>query len=398
LIDEQERLRRIDMLQFQLKEIRRVNPSPESKELLEAEERILNNHEKIAALVAEAYGSLYESESAVLAQSNRVHRILQELERFDSAWTSHRESVRDALFRLEDVAYALRDYSGKLDYSPGRLDEVQQKLSDIERLLRKYGATVQEVLSHAERCESELAGLETMTDTRRGLEEEFKAGLAQYRDIAGKLASRRRREAARFEREIRAELSILAMEKTDLRVVFHPPPGEAAPGASGLPPGTGPTGTDHLEFLVSANRGEEPRPLTRVASGGELSRIMLAIKTICGAGRVRTMVFDEVDAGIGGRVAEIVGKRLRGIAGGGQVLCVTHLPQIAAFADEHYRVWKDTVEGRTETFAERLDEGGRLEEIARMLGGENVAETALGHARGLVNAASRSGSGGKKQV
>ncbi len=382
-MDEQERLRRIDVLQFQTAEIERVKPQPQEKEALDGERNILVHREKIFALSAEAYGLAYESDSALVSQAKRLLRIIQELEAYDSSWISYREMLEEILYKVEDLSFAVRDYTSASDFSPGRLDQVEQRLSDLERLFHKYGQSVEEILAYAEKCREELDALLSYSDTSKRLAEELDAALAAYMRTAGALSEKRRRDATQLERSLREEFQALAMERMELSVRFHPPGDEA--GARRIPSRCGPTGMDRVEFMVSPNRGEEMKPLARIASGGELSRVMLAVRTLCGTGdREKTLVFDEVDAGIGGRVAETIGRRLRDVARTNQVLCVTHLPQIAAFGSCHFSVRKEAVGERTETFVRRLDEPERVQELARMLGGEVVTEAARHHAREML--------------
>jgi DNA repair protein RecN (Recombination protein N) len=307
-----------------------------------------------------------------------LERILQELQEYDPVWTPHRESLRESLFKLEDLAYAARDYTARIDFSPERLDQVQQRLSDLEKLSRKYGGTIPEILAFARRSEEELQALVSHSDISKALEGELDVETSEYLVLAGKLSAKRRRDAARLEREIRREFAALAMEKMELAVRF----GDKAPARSSgrLQSSYGPFGLDQIEFMIAPNKGEEIRPLARIASGGELSRLMLAIKSLCGGEPGRTLVFDEVDSGIGGRVAEAVGRRLRDLAEQSQVLCVTHLPQIAAFARHHFSVRKEVSGGRTETIVDLLGGSRRVEELARMMGGETITETTRRHA------------------
>ncbi len=382
-LDEQERLQRIDMLQFQMAEIRRLNPQPLEKETLENEKNILVHKEKIFALSAEAYALVYESDPALLGQAKRLQKIIQDLEGYDSSWKPHREVMEEILYKLEDLSLAARDYTSAIDFTPGRLDQLEQRLSDLERLFHKYGQSTEETLAYAEKCGRELEALLSYSDTSRRLSEEFDSALREYLALAQTLSEKRRKDAAQLERSLRLEFHALAMERMELSVRFHPRAEE--PGSGRIPGRCGPSGTDRVEFLISPNRGEELKPLAKIASGGELSRVMLAIRTLCGAGDAgKTLVFDEVDAGIGGRVAETVGRRLRDIARTNQVLCVTHLPQIAAFSSRHFNVRKEAVGDRTETCVRCLDDRERIQEIARMLGGEVVTETARDHAREML--------------
>jgi DNA repair protein RecN (Recombination protein N) len=389
-MDEQERQRLIDILRFQVDEIRRANIQPGERQNLENERSILGNREKIFALANEAYALLYESEHSILGQTDRLARVVQQLAEFDSSWDAHLEALRESLYRLEDLSYVARDYAGSLEFSPDRLEQVERRLADLDRLAAKYGRSMEEVLAFAGQSEKRLEELVSSSDTSTRLEAELEAGLKRYMELAEALSSKRRKDGAKLEREIRKEFHALAMEKMDLKTRFLR--GEkAGTGSHGrIPASCGPDGLDQVEFLVAPNLGEEMRPLAKIASGGELSRIMLSIKALCGGGeRGKTLVFDEIDAGIGGRVAEVVGRRLREVAAHNQVLCVTHLPQIAAYAQKHFSVHKEPVADRTETFVERLDQAARVHELARMMGGEVITETTRRHAREVLDHAGK---------
>ncbi len=377
---EQERLRRIDILQYQIDEIRQVDPRPDEKEELENERSILTNREKILALATEAFGLLYESESAVLIQTNRLERILEELERFDKSWTPHRESLQECRYKLEDLSYTVRDYADGSDFSPERLEQVHQRLYALEKLAKKYG---DDVLAFLDQSTRELEQIRSYAESSERLVQQLTQEIALYKELAEKLSQKRRRDAERLENEIEKEFKALAMERMQLRVHFKPV--ETDIDKSRIPGFYGLRGIDHVEFLISPNKGEDMRPLAKIASGGELSRLMLAIRSLCRNNEAdKTFVFDEVDTGIGGRVAEAVGRRLRAIAEDNQVLCVTHLPQIAAFAHAHFNVRKDIIGDRTETFAKKLDESERVQELSRMLGGETITQTVRNHAREML--------------
>jgi len=377
--NEQERLRRIDVLEFQIEEIRHVNPQSGEKEALENERNILSNREKILGLATEAYSALYESESSILREISHVARLLEELDRFDRSWGPHRETLQDSRYKLEDIAYAARAYAADTDFSPERLDQVHQRLYALEKLTKKYGASSNDVLGYLKQCASELEELRSFGESSARLAEQLEQDSKNYRAAADQLSKKRHQDALRLEKEIRSEFAALAMERMELRVTFHPHDQTKAQGQ--IPSFYGLDGIDHVEFLIAPNKGEEMKPLARIASGGELSRLMLSIKSLCGSEEVdRTLVFDEVDAGIGGRVAEAVGKRLRDIARENQVLCVTHLPQIAAFARHHFSVGKEIGGGRTETVVKRLTESERVQELSRMLGGETITPTTRRHA------------------
>jgi DNA repair protein RecN (Recombination protein N) len=373
--NEQERLRRIDILQFQIDEIHKVNPQPGEKGSLENERNLLSNHEKILALATDIYGILYESESSLLMGINQVERNLNELGGFDRAWRPYLETLQECRYKLEDLAYAARDYATHSDFSAERLEEVHQRLHVLEKLTKKYGSSCEAILEYCDKCSNELEGIISAADSVAHLNEQLIQELAEYRRMADEISEKRRNDALRLEREIQKEFAALAMERMEMRVHFHPRNRESETKGR-IPACYGLSGIDHVEFLIAPNKGEEIRPLARIASGGELSRLMLSIKSLCGNEEAdRTLVFDEVDTGIGGRVAEAVGKRLRDISKDNQVLCVTHLPQIAAFAQHHFSVHKEVVDERTETAVRPLKDSERVEELSRMLGGETITQT-----------------------
>jgi DNA repair protein RecN (Recombination protein N) len=389
-MDEQERQRLLDILRFQVDEIGRANIRPGEKEELENERSVLTNHEKVFALSNEAYALLYESEHAITGQLDRLTQILRQLAEFDSTWSSHLDSVRESVYQLEDLTYVARDYAGSIDFSPDRLDQVERRLSDLDRLKAKYGRSMEEVLAFADQCERRLEELVSSNDISAQLTQELEAHLKGYLEVAESLSTKRRKDATQLERGIRKEFSLLAMERMDLSVRFRPNEVTGSASPARIPAHCGPHGMDQVEFLLAPNVGEEIRPLAKIASGGELSRIMLSIKALCGGGETgKTLVFDEIDAGIGGRVAEVVGRRLRDVAAHNQVLCVTHLPQIAAHARHHYNVRKDIVGTRTETFIGQLDSPARVGELARMMGGTVITETTRRHAREMLDQAGK---------
>lgn len=378
-----ERRRRIEVLGFQLEEIRRVRPRAQEKDELERERRVLANRERIFALASESYGILYESEGAIVERLQRLQRLLQELEGMDERWAANREAAAEASYKLQELAFALRDYVSGMDFSPQLLERVEQRLAELERLAAKYGPGMEDVLSCAERCARELDELVALDENSEAFEREFAERRDAYLEAAGALSAKRRADAARLQRELAGEFRALALERMKLEVSFAG--GDTSAPGERIPPGCGPAGTDRVQFLVSPDVGEELRPLAVIASGGELARVMLAVKSLCGSGEPgRTLVFDEVDAGIGGRVAEAVGRRLRALAETHQVLCVTHLPQIASFARLHLCVSKQIVGSRTETFVQLLNEKERVEEIARMMGGQTITEITRRHARELL--------------
>jgi len=386
--DRREAERRREMLEFQAAEIEKARLQPGEEDALRREKTLQANAGRLAALSGEAYGLLHEDEDAVVARLGHVYRRVEELAGIDPAFVPHVEARASVRAQLEDLALFLRDYRETLHVTPGRLDEIETRLALIERLKKKYGATLEEVLAFGARCRQELASLGTPEEQERVLEEQRSSLSARYLEGALELSRRRRSAAPDLEKKVQAELKLLAMERTRFAVRFEP---AAVPEDGGDPSGWSERGMERAEFLLAPNPGEELRPLARIASGGELSRIMLALESVASlAARGLTMVFDEVDAGIGGRVAEVVGRKLRAISGHHQVLCVTHLPQIASQADRHLVVRKDVVQGRTVTEVRALSPDERIEEVARMLGGETITESARHHAREMVIHALRS--------
>lgn len=308
-----------------------------------------------------------------------MERLIEELDRFDKNWSPHRETLQDVRYKLEDLSYAARDYAAASDFSAERLEQVHRRLYALEKLTIKYGSSNSDILDYLDQSTKELEQLLSCSESAASLSEQLQQDSKRFRALAEQLSEKRHRDAERLETEIRKEFAALAMERMEMCVNFHAHGEEKV--QEHIPSFYGLDGIDHVEFLIAPNKGEDIRPLAKIASGGELSRLMLSIKSLCGSEEVdRTLVFDEVDAGIGGRVAEAVGKRLRDIADANQVLCVTHLPQIAAFARHHFRVYKEVIGDRTETIVDRLNESERVDEISRMLGGETITQTARKHA------------------
>jgi len=380
--DRREIERRRETLDFQAQEIESAGLDAQEEDALRREKVIQSHAGRLAVLTEEAYGLLYEDEAAVLSRLATAFRRVEELADVDPAFRPFVDARAGVRATLEDLSYALRDFRQKLSVSPGRLDEIEERLAVIERLKRKYGSSLEEVIAFGVRCRGEAAALGSPETRLAELDAERAIAAARFRELAVQVSHRRRTAAASLERKVGAELGELAMEKASFRAAFEParirPDDESTWSELGL---------ESMEFLLSANPGEEARPLARVASGGELSRVLLALESVAAAaGRPATLVFDEVDSGIGGRVAEVVGRRLQGLSRRHQVLCVTHLPQIAALADQHFAVRKRVERGRTHTDVSGLGAADRVEEVARMLAGETVSESARRHARELVKA------------
>jgi DNA repair protein RecN (Recombination protein N) len=384
-MDSRERAARLDLIAFQLGEIEAVAPRPDEDEELAALERVLASAERVQRLCEESYAVLYDGESAVLPGLAAVWKRTGELAALDPQFAPYMDA-RDAIkAQLEDLAHVLRRYADTLDTSPARLQQVGDRLARIERLKRKYGPTLQDVLDRAGALARERQMLGGDEGAAADLQRELDAATANYLVAARELSHQRRAAAIPFARRLEGLLAELAMERARFEIRFND--GEAPEE------GWSERGIDRAEFFLSPNPGEEPRPLARIVSGGELSRVMLALKTphmAAGADAadqapVATLVFDEVDAGIGGRVAEVVGTRLRALGDRLQVLCITHLPQIAARATTQFRISKQVRSGRTVTSVERLDAAGRIEEIARMMAGGTVTDAVRQSARELLD-------------
>lgn len=373
----QEKLRLADLWSFQRTEIETVAPLPNEDAELENERRVLRNVVKIEESANAAYAALYDAEESATAQLQIVLKKLDDLARIDEGVAVIATTLKPAVFAVEESADALRHYLGKLEADPSRLDEVESRMAALEKLKRKYGSTIAEVLAFLEDVRRELNAVETSSDRQTALRKEVAELAASYEAAAKKLTAARTAAAKRLSKNVEAELASLAMERTKIEIRVTPAPWSEH-------------GADSIEFLMSANAGEEPKPLDRIASGGELSRVALALKTCAskpGKGTPRTLVFDEVDAGVGGSAAEAVGRRLKKLSSSSQLLCVTHLPQIAGFADHHYYVEKHEERGRTLASIVELTPAQRTKEIGRMLSGERVTAEALKHAEQLIKLA-----------
>jgi DNA repair protein RecN (Recombination protein N) len=388
---------RLDLIAFQLGEMDRANlrapaSSSEPDEDLEltATRQVLASAERVERLCAESYASLYESDDALLAGLGAVWRRVAELAELDPQFKPFLDARDGIKSQLEDLAGFLRKYADSIEASPERLQQIEERLALLERLKRKYGPTLADVIARRDALKRELADLSRGDERIAELEREAAAARSAFLVAAEKLSKERRRIAKGFAGQLESLVAELAMERTrfDIRFGDGPLP-ESAWSARGI---------DAAEFFISANLGEHLRPLARIVSGGELSRIMLAIKTLTATTRhgfsdatdrppsasAPGLIFDEVDAGIGGRVADVVGRKLRTLGSAFQVLCITHLPQIAAYADTHFEIEKTVEGGRTRTTVRRLEGGGRVDEVARMLGGEAISDGLRESAREML--------------
>lgn len=375
--DEAQKLQLLDILQFQVDEIGKANLEKGEDDALEEEKRRLNNVEKLSSLSEESYLLLYENEEATLTTLEKVVRRIAELSEYESSFAEYNESLGEAQAVLEDLAFAVRNFRGTLEFSPERLAEIENRLAEIARLKRKYGGTIETVLEHYAESSERLKNIETAELRAAELDKELKAAREDYLKTARELHDKREKSAKKLEKEIEANLKAVSLEKARFEVRLTTDfEDDKSFTAKGL---------DKIEFYFSANPGESVRPIGKVASGGELSRLMLILNTTTKLSEsAKTMVFDEIDTGIGGRVAEAVGLKLKELAKTQQVLCVTHQPQVASLADHHFVVRKESVKNKTEVRVRELDETEKVEEIARMLAGEKITETARQHAREML--------------
>ena len=378
----QEKLRLADLWSFQRKEIEAVAPKPGEDLELENERRVLRNVVRLQELAGGAYAVLYEDPGSASAQVGSIVKRLEELARIDEGAQEILDQLQPASFALAEAARALGRYVDKLEADPARLDEVEARLAALEKLKRKYGASVEHVLAFLDEVRTNLAAVENTDDRRNALQKQVAELSAAYESAAKKLSARRKEAAIQLGKRVEQELAALAMEKTRLSIRVDPAEWSE-------------NGADTVTFLIAPNVGEELKPLDKIASGGELSRVALALKTCTMPASARkqstpgTLVFDEVDAGVGGSAAEAVGRRLKKLSAANQVICVTHLPQIAGFADHHYFVEKHSEHGRTVASVEELTAAERTREIGRMLSGERITQEALRHAEQLLKMAAK---------
>jgi DNA repair protein RecN (Recombination protein N) len=382
--DEAEKFQLIDILRFQINELERAELCIGEDERLEEERRRLMNVEKLTTLGSESFALIYEDNDSAITRLRQAMKRVEELGQYESSFRGYLEGLESARALLEDLSFALRDFTDGLEYSPERVAEIESRLAELSRLKRKYGGTIESALEHLSRSEERLDQVERADERESELRASLDAARRKYVALARRLHDERAKAAKKFERAVEHDLAEVAMENARFEVRIDMPADTELAVEENDSAFTA-CGIDQIEFYFSANVGEAVRPLARVASGGEASRLMLVLKTIASASEFpRTIVFDEIDTGIGGRVSEAVGVKLKKLSETNQVLCVTHQPQIARFADSHLLVRKEAIAGRTEVNLERLDRRGRIEEIARMLTGAEITESARRHARELL--------------
>jgi DNA repair protein RecN (Recombination protein N) len=384
---EQDRLRMVDLWSYQRKEIESARLEPGEDEALETEKRVLANAEKLYAAAMGAFEQLYEGGASAEVSLRAAVRNVEELARYDGRFAEAAQQLESARATVGDVGASLRDYAEGINASPERLGEIEDRLAAIDRLKRKYGQTVAEVIAFGEDVARKLAEVEDKDEILKALRAELDAAVKAYRAAAGALHAERKAAAGKLAKLAEGQINSLAM-KVRFEIAVTAGEKESEWTASGW---------DTVECRIATNAGEPLKALDEIASGGEMSRVMLALKVSVEEGTAkpkkksvtpRTLVFDEIDIGIGGRAAEAVGQKLKALSKGQQVLCVTHLPQIAAFADQHFLIDKRETGGRTKTQVRLLDDRARLHEVARMLSGAKVTDTSLQHA-GQMIAASR---------
>lgn len=384
--DERELARRIDLLEYQIAEIEAAHLRPGEEEELRRERTRLANAERLITLSTQAHDALSggEQRASALDLCNEAVRNLISLERLDPEIAETRQMVEESTALLEEASRNLRNYRDSVEYNPARLEQVEERLDLIHNLTRKYGASIEEVLQFQEEAKRELESISHHEERIAELQERETALLHRIGELGERLSAARRGAASRLEREIEAELEELRMSQARFVVSFQRTEAKDGAFVGSKRYAFDQTGLDRIEFLVSPNIGEEPKPVASIASGGETSRLMLAMKSVLSAvDETPTLIFDEIDTGIGGRVGAVVGHKLWKLAQHHQVLCVTHLPQMAAFGDAHYRVAKRVERERTITVVEALDKAERTRELAAMLGGPE-SEVTLRNAEAML--------------
>lgn len=384
-IDEREKLRRIEFNTFALKEIDSAALSATEEIELKKESTILANAEKLFTGVSRSYDIL-SGDGGVFPRLREAARTLSAVSEYDTEISNVLENVNQALFSLEDASAVLRDYQERVDFSPEKVNQIEERLSLIQGLKKKYGDTIEDILAYAETARKELNAITSGDEEIERLRLDEKSAVDEARKTALELSEKRQKAALVLEERVIKELRDLGMEgmsfKVDMRQEQSPDGDIESGGKKYL---LYPHGLDRIEFFISANEGEELKPLRKVASGGEMSRIMLALKNvILATDIVDTLIFDEVDTGVGGKTAEIVGRKLRQLSGDRQVLLVTHLPQIASMSDNHYFIQKSKSGDRVTTAVRRLSRKEKVREVARMLAGETITDLSLQHAEEMV--------------
>ena len=366
------KLERLDLLSFQHDEIQKTDPKPDETQYVRERLEVLANAGKLLEAASRGYEALYESEASVLALLAQTQRLLRDAAQHDPRLQPILDEGEAARISIQDIAYALRDYANQVDADPQELERTQARLAELERLHRKYGP---DLLDHLQKVRREMDSIGLTESKKEELQRKITGLRQQYSEAAASLSKKRRLSSKKLETAVERELKSLAMPHARFTITWS----DVTPGRA--------NGLDRPELLISPNPGEELRSLEKIASGGELSRIMLALRTVLAVDKShKTLVFDEVDAGIGGKAAETVGQKLKELSSRYQILCVTHLAQIAAFAGQQYRIEKLLHDGRSVTRVDQLTGEARVEELARMMSGSRVTEAARQHVKELLKA------------
>ena len=389
--DEQDRMRILDLWNFQCREIEEARLRAGEDEQLEAEKRVLANAEKIYGAAINAFDLLYEGDASTSSSLRAAQKHLAELARYEPKFQEALAALESARISVEDVGATLRDYAGGIEASPERLAEIEERLALLDRLKRKYGPTLEQTISFGRDIRSKISEMENKDQVLLELRANLAMAAEEYRKAARSISRKRLEAGRKLERLVETEINDLAM-RASFRIAVEENEAEEHWTSSGI---------NQVIYRITTNVGEAMRPLEQIASGGELSRVMLALKASVEAGTnpggdptkkkksaaaQRTLVFDEIDTGIGGRAAEAVGKKLKALSKGNQVLCVTHLPQIATFADHHFLIEKRESGGRAKTTVRQISGEERTEEVARMLSGAKLTETSRKHAEQMIKA------------
>lgn len=376
LATEAENLRKKDFYRFEIDEIAAADLKPGEDEELEEKISLLQNSEKIYSAVEGTYELLNNSDNGLISALGTAMNSLQSISGYSKELNSISEDFSDLFYRLDDIAGNLRDIKDKVTFSPYELDDAISRLNTIDGLKRKYGPSIDDILAYMNRISEELFNIDNFDSLKIKLSAETEDAREKLKEQAEILTKARKRSAAELEKSIEKELKDLNFDSAQLSIDFKELPT------------MGPNGNDLIEIMISTNRGEPLKPLAKIASGGEISRIMLAIKNITGTyDSIPTMIFDEIDAGISGITASIVGRKLKEIAEHHQIICITHLPQIAACGQSHYRIYKEVNNEKTYTRVDKLKDSEAVDEIARLLGGENITDTTRKSAIELLNKA-----------
>ena len=377
-----------ELLEFQKNEITTTNPVPGEDQDLEQQRVRLKNAAELYQTVYNSIESLYGAPGSVMEKLVAVEKDLDKISRIDAQLTSKTQSLQNTAYQIEDLIEGLRSYLNSIQIDEKQLEDVEERLDSLNKLKRKYGGSLAAVFEKLKSIEQELCSIENIADKIAEAEIRIDRLHAELKDLALKLSHKRKKAAGSFAKKVVARLAALKMSKTSFSVAVEATPADEKTDRRLTADGhiITESGIDRATFLIAPNVGEALKPLAGIASGGELSRVVLALKALLAkTDSVETVVFDEVDAGIGGGVAEVVGKKLADLADRHQVICITHLPQIAKFADQHFRISKQVSAGRTRTSINLLSSKDRHEEIARMLGGEKITQTTLAHAREMLD-------------